>query len=75
MDELILASVDDHVVEPPNMFEAHIPARCRDRVPKVITKADSSDAWVLRDRSHQRRSQRGGRSTARRVWYRANSLH
>ncbi len=26
-DDLILVSVDDHVVEPPDMFDGHIPAR------------------------------------------------
>ena len=25
VDELILVSVDDHVVEPPDMFEQHLP--------------------------------------------------
>jgi predicted TIM-barrel fold metal-dependent hydrolase len=46
-DDLILVSVDDHVVEPPDMFEGHIPARWRDSAPKVVTKADGTDAWVF----------------------------
>ena len=46
-DDLILVSVDDHVVEPPDMFDGHIPAKYRDRAPKVITKDDGTDAWVF----------------------------
>ena len=29
IDDLILISVDDHVVEPPDMFDGHIPANTR----------------------------------------------
>jgi predicted TIM-barrel fold metal-dependent hydrolase len=46
-DDLILVSVDDHVVEPPDMFEGHIPDRYRDQAPKVVTKDDGTDAWVF----------------------------
>ena len=35
LDDLILVSVDDHVVEPPTLFDAHIPAKYQDRAPKV----------------------------------------
>jgi len=47
IDDLILISVDDHVVEPPDMFEGHIPARYKDAAPKVVTKDDGTDAWVF----------------------------
>jgi predicted TIM-barrel fold metal-dependent hydrolase len=47
IDDLILVSVDDHVVEPPDMFDGHIPARFREQAPKVITKPDGTDAWVF----------------------------
>ena len=36
MNDMILVSVDDHVVEPPDMFDRHIPARYKDRVPKLV---------------------------------------
>jgi predicted TIM-barrel fold metal-dependent hydrolase len=48
-DELILISVDDHLVEPPGMFDAHIPAKYRDRAPKVVHADDGSDVWVFDD--------------------------
>ncbi|MER5181638.1 amidohydrolase family protein [Streptomyces sp. NPDC002896] len=46
-DEMIMVSVDDHVVEPPSLFEEHIPARFRDKAPRVITQDDGSDVWTF----------------------------
>jgi predicted TIM-barrel fold metal-dependent hydrolase len=45
--DLILVSVDDHLVEPPHMFEGRLPARYADAAPKVERKADGSDVWVF----------------------------
>ena len=36
MDDMILVSIDDHMIEPPDMFENHVPAKWRDQVPKVV---------------------------------------
>lgn len=47
IDDLILVSVDDHVVEPPDMFHGHIPAKYKDLAPKVVTKVDGTDAWLF----------------------------
>src|SRR5271170_3013890 len=50
VDELILVSVDDHVVEPPSMagyFRDHVAAKYRDRVPRVVRRRDGSDAWLI----------------------------
>jgi predicted TIM-barrel fold metal-dependent hydrolase len=44
-EELIMISVDDHVVEPPEMFDNHIPAKYKDAAPKIIRKPDGSDVW------------------------------
>ena len=44
-DDLILISVDDHLVEPPTMFDAHIPAAYRDRAPRIHRTSDGSDVW------------------------------
>ena len=33
-DDMILVSVDDHIIEPPNVFENHIPKRWADRAPR-----------------------------------------
>jgi len=50
MEDMILVSVDDHVVEPPDMFDRHIPAGYRDRAPRVIRKQDGSDVWLFEGR-------------------------
>ncbi len=47
INDLVLVSVDDHVVEPPDLFEGHIPARYRDDVPKLIERPDGTNAWVF----------------------------
>src|SRR3954447_6450837 len=47
MNELVLVSVDDHLVEPPDMFDAHIPAKYKDDVPKLIQREEGTDAWVF----------------------------
>ncbi len=46
-EDLILVSVDDHLVEPPTLFDAHIPERYRDRAPKVVRTRDGSDVWAF----------------------------
>src|SRR5438270_6321786 len=46
-EDLILVSVDDHVVEPPNMWDdVDVPAKYRDEAPRVIHKDDGTDVWV-----------------------------
>jgi len=44
IDDLILISVDDHVVEPPTMFDAHWPKSLAGKAPKVI-KTEQGDIW------------------------------
>jgi predicted TIM-barrel fold metal-dependent hydrolase len=46
-DDLIMISVDDHVVEPPDLFREHIPARYADLAPKVVRREDGSDVWMF----------------------------
>jgi predicted TIM-barrel fold metal-dependent hydrolase len=45
--DLILISVDDHLVEPPAMFEGRLPRRYRDAAPRVERLDDGSDVWVF----------------------------
>lgn len=47
LDDLILVSVDDHVVEPPDMWEGHLTAQWKARAPRVVHKSDGSDVWVF----------------------------
>src|SRR5262245_58835635 len=45
-DDLILVSIDDHVIEPPDMFDGFIPKKYADRAPRVVSD-DISDKWVF----------------------------
>ena len=43
---MVMVSVDDHVVEPPDLFKDRLPAKYADLAPKLIHRADGSDAWL-----------------------------
>jgi hypothetical protein len=45
-DDLILISVDDHVIEPPGMFDGRLPAKYAEKAPRFIGRADGTMAWV-----------------------------
>jgi predicted TIM-barrel fold metal-dependent hydrolase len=45
VEDLILVSVDDHVVEPPDVFERHLPERFKDAAPKLVRKESGIDVW------------------------------
>ena len=42
VDDMIIISIDDHVVEPPDMFDAHVPAKYRDQAPKLVRDAQTA---------------------------------
>jgi predicted TIM-barrel fold metal-dependent hydrolase len=48
VDDLVLVSVDDHVVEPPDMFLEHLPASYLDRedIPRVVRTEAGDDVWI-----------------------------
>src|SRR5690349_12370042 len=50
MDDLILVSVDDHVIEPPGLFDGLLPARLQDRAPRLVEQDDGTHAWLYDDR-------------------------
>lgn len=50
MDDMILVSVDDHVVEPPDVFEQSLPIHYRDRAPKLIQNKNGDDVWTFEGR-------------------------
>jgi hypothetical protein len=41
-----IVSADDHIQEPPDTFVTRVPAKLRDRVPR-IERGDDGDAWVI----------------------------
>ncbi|QLL07405.1 amidohydrolase family protein [Mycobacterium vicinigordonae] len=46
-DDMILISVDDHVIEPANMFDGHMPAKYADRAPRVVRNEHGVQSWVF----------------------------
>ena len=50
-EDMILVSIDDHMLEPPDMFEKHVPAKWRDQAPKVVRNENGADEWVFQGES------------------------
>ncbi len=48
-EDMILISVDDHTVEPPNMFKNHLSKKYQDDAPRLVHNSDGSDMWKFRD--------------------------
>ena len=48
-EDMILISVDDHIVEPPDMFKNHLPKKYLDEAPRLVHNPDGSDTWQFRD--------------------------
>lgn len=49
LEDMILVSVDDHACEPADMWEKHLPAKWKDKAPKVIHQ-NGADLWVYEGR-------------------------
>ncbi|MGE0387547.1 MAG: amidohydrolase family protein [Gammaproteobacteria bacterium] len=47
MEDMIIVSVDDHIVEPPDLFDEVCPAKFRDRAPKLVRNERGEDVWVF----------------------------
>ncbi len=47
VDDLILVSVDDHVVEPPDLFEGRLSKKAAEMAPRVEKLDDGTDSWVF----------------------------
>jgi predicted TIM-barrel fold metal-dependent hydrolase len=48
-DDLILVSVDDHIFEPADMFDAHVPAAYKQYAPRVVQQPDGKPLWRYGD--------------------------
>jgi len=47
LNDLILVSVDDHLIEPPDLFANHLPRRYLDRAPRLVRNDAGVDVWVF----------------------------
>ncbi len=52
LEDMVIASVDDHIVEPPDLLTKHIPAKWRSHAPRIEKGSDGSDIWVFDGRPH-----------------------
>jgi len=50
LEDMILVSVDDHICEPADMWDNHLPAKWKGRAPKFVQRNDGSDVWVFEGR-------------------------
>ena len=47
VDDLILVSVDDHVVEPPGLFDGRLSKRADERAPKLEVLSSGREVWMF----------------------------
>ncbi len=45
--DMILISIDDHVIEPRDMFVGHVPDRWRDQAPRSVMNDQGIERWVF----------------------------
>ena len=45
LEDMILISVDDHVVEPPDMWDGRVPQKYADQAPRIVVQDDGTEAW------------------------------
>lgn len=45
-------SVDDHLIEPPDLFEGRMPAKFAESAPRITESADGTQQWVYEGRSY-----------------------
>lgn len=50
IDDLVLVSIDDHVVEPPDMFDGRVARKYADQAPHIVSDDNGLDNWVYRGR-------------------------
>ena len=47
MQDLVIASIDDHIVEPPNLFEGHLPKDLEQ--PRIVENQAGHEQWLWDD--------------------------
>src|SRR5271163_1780314 len=47
MNDMIMLSVDDHAIEPPDLFVGRMPDRYQDETPRVAQYANGDERWVV----------------------------
>jgi predicted TIM-barrel fold metal-dependent hydrolase len=47
-----IVSADDHIIEPPTLWQTRLPLRMRDAGPRVVEGADGEDLWIYEGRQY-----------------------
>lgn len=47
MDDMIMVSVDDHAIEPPDLFIGRLPEKYKDDAPRVAKFANGDERWMV----------------------------
>ena len=55
VDDMILVSIDDHSIEPSDMYEPHVPAKHKGHAPKIVRNDQGVDTWETRSDVTRRR--------------------
>ncbi len=50
-EDMILISVDDHIIEPPDLFTNHISAKFASRAPQLVRTETGTDVWQFGGRN------------------------
>jgi predicted TIM-barrel fold metal-dependent hydrolase len=48
----IVISVDDHLIEPPDMFTGRVPDKYADRAPHIVEYDDGRQSWIYEDKPY-----------------------
>lgn len=51
LNDLTLVSIDDHLIEPPDVFDNHMPEHLRDKAPKLELR-DGVEHWPIAKPEH-----------------------
>ena len=63
-----IISVDDHLIEPPHLFEGRVPKAVAERAPRVVEKEDGSQYWLYEGRRYPNVGLNAVAGRARETW-------
>src|SRR3954469_21968569 len=47
-----VVSVDDHLIEPPDLFEGRMPSALAEVAPRVVEQDDGTEVWLYEDATY-----------------------
>ena len=47
LEDMVMVSVDDHIVEPGDLFKNHLPSEWQARAPRMSKDANGADFWIF----------------------------